>query len=158
MQGALQQARPLPQRPLLDGALHADLDLVQRARFGHVVERAFADGFDGAVYGAVAGEHDHLDRRVARADGLQGRQAIHPRQAQIQQHDLRLLPLHARHRFLAGTGGRNVMPQAPQLARHHVAKGGVIVHQQDRRGRLHDCTNAGRTISNVEPRPGSLVT
>ena len=59
-----------------------------------------------------------------------------------------------RDRLLAGSGGRHLVPQAPQFARHHVAKGRVVIHQQNRSRRLHAAPARGSTISNVEPWPG----
>ncbi len=119
----LQQAGALPQRAPLDGPLHADLDLVQRARLGDVIERARR----GWIRWRVSMEPWPVSM-ITSIDGLRARmafkrrQAVHPRQAQIQQHDLRLLPLQSRHRFLAGS--RRSQRRGPGAAARPTSRGG----------------------------------
>jgi hypothetical protein len=160
---ALEQRRAAMQRLPLARPLNPDLDLVERARLGDVVEGAGFDRVDGRVDRSVAGEQNHFRRRQPLAHFLEHLEAAHVRQPQVEQHHFGLDRTRGANGFAAGAGDLHFVVAPFELARQRPAECGVVVDEQQAAAGGHADTRSSAWIvwgirtSKVEPAPRSLV-
>src|SRR5262249_52378546 len=100
-------------------------------RLDNVVGGTEADGFDDRRGLIPPREHDDLGLGPARLEGLQRREAVESGHHDVEQHDVRRVPLLGR-RHALGAGGVGPSLIAPKLQeRPQVGrKGGIIVHDR----------------------------
>src|SRR5690606_8741535 len=79
------------QAPRFEGTLDDDGDLVDVERLGQVVVGALLHRGDGDALGAVRGEQEDRQRRIARGDVAHQLEAIHARHRQIGDDGLRVV-------------------------------------------------------------------
>ena len=159
-QAAFEQRGALAQRLPLQRALDADLELVERARLRHVVEGAHADRLDGGVDRAVPGQHDHVGRGLALADGLQHVRPLMPGSRRSSSTTSGSRSRQLRERLFARRRERRPRSPARSSSPPSARRNGVVVvdEQEQRRG-LHAgwraAMRAGGGNDDLERRPGA---
>jgi hypothetical protein len=113
---------------------------------GQVGEDAARRGLDRIGNGAVRGEQDHRQRRMALADLVEQRQAVAPGQAHVAQHQLRMFDLELGQRRFGRGHGRDLVAGGVQPHRQQAQHVGVVVdHQKAGAG----CSGLGASLAEV---------
>ena len=101
--------------------------------FGQVAEQPLLGGGHGVRNGAVRGQHDHRQRRVARMDGAKQRHAVHACHLHVGQHGVGARPRQLRQRRLAAVDRLDLEAIGFQPQRDQLAQCGVVVDHQNAR-------------------------
>ena len=113
------------------GGLDAVQQLAAVEGLGEVTEHPLVRRFHGIGNGAVGGENDHRQRRVAGVHLFEQRHAIHLLHAQVGDQQLGLGRRQFHQRLAAVGGGLHLEAVGPQAQREQLDQTGVIVDQQD---------------------------
>ncbi len=116
--------------------LQCGLDFIQVVGFGEAGKRAFAEGSDPVLLGAVRRQHNHREVPIEFGQDLEDPQPVEIGQLEIEQDRRVVCGLHP----FNGLRPRSGSPDLVALMLEGVAQGltdvRVIIHDQDRRPRL----------------------
>ena len=106
----LQRSVLVAQLPVIEGVPQADEHAIARERLLDEIERALLGGLDRGADRPVAGDDDHRQRVVHRAQTIEHLDAVHARHLHVEQHEVRRLTFSEREAFLAGRRADDVVP------------------------------------------------
>lgn len=112
----------------------ADVEFIERARLGDVVEGTDPDRLHGFVQRPVPGQHDDVGCRAHLPDPPQRLEAIDVRQAEIEEYHVGLVVDHATEGLRRRCGRRHREVHPLQFSSQHAPERIVIVDQQHRGG------------------------
>jgi hypothetical protein len=119
------------QTPFLQRLLQHVHQLVELERLGHEIRRAAFDGVHGVLHGAVAGDDDADDARVALERGFDDAGPLDARHLEVGDHHVEGKTLHELERLFAAVGLDDLEPPLRQPLGHERTEGGFVIDEQD---------------------------